>query len=56
MFIIELFAVSKVRKQFKCPQMDKYNMVFAYIRKLISHKKAEILPFILTWKAFMIVE
>lgn len=52
-FIVALFTIDKIRKQPKCPLIDKWkkeHVLYIYLMELPSHKKKdEILPFVTMW-------
>ena len=56
MFIAALFTVPKIWEQFKCPSTDEWVKkichIYIYNGILLSHKKDEILPFLITLMDF----
>ena len=55
---VQLFTVAKIWKQLKCPLMDKWikkmscTHTHTHIGVLLSHKKNEILLFVIIWLDF----
>ena len=51
MFIIALYAITKIWKQPKCPSIDEWikNRWYTYAVEYYSAIKNEILPFATTW-------